>query len=162
MKPRGPKDPIKAAARQARAQRRVGEGAICACGEARPEALITGRKKTICFTCDALQRGKSLLEAHHVAGRANSPVTFEVPINDHRADLSVAQYDWPIATLRNLEGSPLLAASARIRGFIDMLLYLIRSLLEALPDELEAYDAQLRERLGPRWWHDVRNEERPS
>lgn len=162
MRPWKREDPIKAAAREARAQRRVGEGAICACGEIRPEALVAGRKKTICFNCDAGQRGRSTLEAHHVAGRANGPVTLDVPINDHRAELNVAQYDWPKLTLQNPEGSPLLAIAGAVRGFIDTLLYLIGKLLGPIPEALEAYDAQLRERLGPQWWLHVRNDEPPK
>jgi hypothetical protein len=162
MPPRKQKDPIKAAAREGRAQRRVGEGAMCACGEARPEALIAGRKEAICFNCDAQRRGKSAREAHHVAGRANSPVTLDVSINDHRAELSIAQYDWPKQTLRNPEASPLLAAAGGIRGFIDTLLFLIGKLLAPIPDALEAYDTQLRERLGPQWWLHVRDDQPPK
>jgi hypothetical protein len=52
------------------------------------------------------------MDAHHVAGKANSPITVPVPVNDHRACLSVAQADWPKSTLMNAHGSPLLAAAA--------------------------------------------------
>ena len=152
------KNPINAATRRARAQRRIGENAACRCGEKRPEALIAGRKPTLCYECDAKQHGKSTLEAHHVAGRANDPTTIDVPINDHRAELSVVQYDWSLPMLQNLEGSPLLAMAARIRGFIDCLMYLIKKLLVPIPDDLQAYDAQLRERLGPKWWLSDRND----
>jgi hypothetical protein len=65
------------------------------------------------------------MDAHHVAGKANSPVTVPVPVNDHRACLSVAQADWPKSTLMNVHGSPLLAAAACVRGFVDMVFYLI-------------------------------------
>ncbi|HET6274551.1 MAG TPA: hypothetical protein VFE16_01270 [Candidatus Cybelea sp.] len=156
------KDQIRTAARQAGAQRRVGEDAACPCGEKRPEALIAGRTPTVCYECDAKRRSKSTLEEHHVAGRANDPTAIDVPINDHRAELSVAQYEWPPLTLQNPEGSPLLAIAARIRGFVNTLLYLIGKLLEPIPGDLEAYDAQLRERLGPQWWLSVRNDEPPN
>lgn len=156
------KDPIKAAARRQRAQRRAGEDAICGCGEKRPQALIARRKQTVCFECDAKRRGKSTFEANHVAGRANDPTMLDVPINDHRAELSVAQYEWPPRTLQNPDRSPLLAISARVRGFVDALHYLIRKLLEPIPGDLEAYDAQLRERLGPQWWLQVRDDQPPK
>jgi hypothetical protein len=93
-----------------------------------------------------------MFEAHHVAGRANSATTLPLPINDHRAELSLAQYEWAQNTLQNPEGSPLLAMSGCIRGFIDALIYLIRKLLGWIPEALEAHDAQLREQQGPKWW----------
>src|ERR1700687_5110889 len=42
------RDPIGAYARKATAARRVGEDTKCACGEARPEALIPNSKPTVC------------------------------------------------------------------------------------------------------------------
>lgn len=60
------------------------------------------------------------MDDHHVFGKANDPTTIvTVPANDHRAELSVAQQDWPKKTPENPDGSPLLAAAARIRGFVD-------------------------------------------
>ncbi|MGA8534267.1 MAG: hypothetical protein WB615_09195 [Candidatus Tumulicola sp.] len=115
-------------------------------------ALIAGRSPIVCYECDAISRGKAPFEEHHVAGRANDPTTLTIPSNDHRAELSVDQYDWPLNTLQNPEGSPLLAIAARVRGFIDSVTYLIRNLLIRIPEDLEAYDAQLHERLGPKWW----------
>ncbi len=51
-------DPIGTAARRARRERRFGSGAACVrCGIAEPETLIATRR--------------TLLEAHHVCGRAN-------------------------------------------------------------------------------------------
>lgn len=132
------KDPFKTAARRARTQRRVGEDAVCPCGEKRPAALISGRKKTVCYECDLKRRGKSTVEAHHVAGCANSPTTVEVPANDHRAELSQAQCDWPPNTLRNPAQSPRLAKAARIRGVIDTVEYLMRTELIPMAVELEA------------------------
>lgn len=136
--PQRPKDPFKAAARRARTRRRVGEDAVCPCGENRPAALIAGRKNAICYECDLKRRGKSIVEAHHVAGRANSPTTVEVPANDHRAELSQAQCDWPPNTLRNPGQSPRLAKAARIRGVIDTVEYLMRTELLPMAEELEA------------------------
>lgn len=92
------------------------------------------------------------MDRHHVAGKANSPVTISVPVNDHRARLNDDQYDWLFDTLENPDGSPLLMAAACIQGFIDVVLYLIEKLLTWIADLLCALDAHLKERLGPKWW----------
>lgn len=146
------KDPIRAAARHDTAQRRVGDCAVCACGEERPESLLPDRDPAICYECDAKQQGESTLEAHHVAGKANDPTTIDIPTNDHRAELSVAQYDWPLRTLQNPDRSPLLAMAGCIRGFIDTTNYLMENLLGGIPSKLEALDAFLCDKLGPQWW----------
>ena len=91
-------------------------------------------------------------DEHHPFGQANSTVTLEVPVNDHRAQLSVAQYDWPTKTLENPDGSPLLAAAASIRGFIDTVLYLIEKGLHWIADMLEKADAFLVRKFGNKWW----------
>lgn len=155
------KDPIKVAARHAGAQRRIGEGSVCTCGEKGPEALIEGRKPNVCYECDAKRRGKSTLEAHHVAGRANDPTMIEVPTNDHRAELSVDQYDWPRRTLENPDRSPLLAMSGCIRGFIATTRYLMERLLGWIPPQLEGLDAFLCEHHGSQWWLKVPLRELP-
>ena len=72
-----------------------------------------------------------------------------MPVNDHRAELSVAQHDWPKQTLQNPDGSPLLRGAACVRGFIDQFFYLIKKLLLWIPEMLEALDAFLAEKLGP-------------
>lgn len=144
-------DPIKAYERRATAARRFGAGARCACGEARPEALIAGSNPVTCAACDRKEHGKTPIDNHHVAGRANSPITVPVPVNDHRATLSNAQYDWPRNTLENPEGSPFIAAAARIRGFANTVNYLIGQLLW-VAEMLETADLLLGKRLGRRWW----------
>src|SRR5215471_5653998 len=118
-------DPSGAQRRKATAKRRVGNKQ-CACGENRPEALIPGSNPTICAACDRKRKGKTTMDKHHVAGQANSPMTVPVPVNDHRACLSVAQADWPKQTLENPDHCPLLAGAASIRGSIDMIVYLIK------------------------------------
>jgi len=118
------RDPIAAYVRNARAQRRVGAGAQCSCGEARPFALIAGANPAICFACDRLPRGEAPFEEHHVYGRANGDLTLRVPINEHRARLSVAQYEWPPGTLSNPYGCPQCEAAARLRGIADVMQYL--------------------------------------
>src|ERR1041384_3256100 len=122
------RDPIRMHQRRATASRRVGEGAQCACGERRPHALIAGSITVICAQCQRRNRGQNIMDNHHIAGAANSPITIPVPVNDHRAELSAAQYDWPKATLENPEANPLLKIAACFRGFTDTLAYLLTTL----------------------------------
>ena len=146
------RDPIGAYQRKATAARRVGGHRQCACGEARPEALIAGSNPTTCAACERKRRGQTTVDDHHVAGKANSPVTISAPVNDHRARLSVTQYDWPKQTRDNPDGSPLLAAAACIRGFSDTIYYLIEKLILWVPVMLEMLDAFLVKKLGSKWW----------
>lgn len=146
------RDPIGAYQREATAARRIGAGKQCACGESRPEALITGSDPTICAECQRKRRGQTIMDDHHPAGEANSPATIPVPVNDHRAELSVAQHDWPKQTRENPDGSPLLAAAGCVRGFIDQIIYLVKKLLLWIPEMLEALDAFLAKKLEPKWW----------
>src|SRR5215467_9967630 len=93
-------DPIAAYQRKTAAARRIGQNAQCICGEKRPEALITGSVPIICAACKRKQEGKATMDDHHAFGEANdSATTIPVPVNDHRAELSVAQQDWPKRTL---------------------------------------------------------------
>lgn len=148
-----PRDPIRAYQRKARASRRAGAKAKCSvCGESRPEALIAGSNPTICTECRRKADGENPLDNHHPAGRANNPAKISAPSNDHRAELTPAQQDWPKKTLGNPGRSPLLAAAACERGFIDTNSYLIERLLYQNPEMLETLDAFLEERLGARWW----------
>ncbi len=119
-------DPIGAYQRGATAARRIGNGKQCACGESRPEALIENSVPVVCAACDRKKRGYTTMDDHHFAGKANNPATVPVPVNDHRASLTVAQADWPAETRNNPDGSPLLAAAACIRGFADWVVYLIQ------------------------------------
>lgn len=95
------------------------------------------------------------MDNHHVFAKANSPVTAPTPVNDHRAELNVAQYDWPKKTRENPDGSPLLAAAGAIRGFIDYIHYLIEKGLAWVARMLEAADAFLAEKLGAQWWRNT-------
>ena len=146
------RDPEAAWVRKTTAARRVGVNAKCACGEPRPEALIRNSKPTMCHKCKRRKEEKTIMDNHHVFGKANSPVTVPTPVNDHRADLSVAQYNWPKKTLENPEGSPFLAAAGVVRGFIDYIHYLIEKGLAWVARMLEAADAFLASQLGPKWW----------
>jgi len=147
------RDPIAAHQRKAIAVRRVGLDAQCACGESRAEALLSGSNPVICAACDRKQRGKTMLDRHHIAGKSNSPVTISIPVNDHRARLSADQHDWPRQTLENPNGSPLLSAAASLRGYSDTTAYLIETLLR--PEMLEVLDAILIEKFGPKWWINI-------
>ena len=89
---------------------------------------------------------------HHFAGQANSPITVSFPANDHVAELTPAQRDWPRKTLENPDGSPLLAAAASLRGFIDTVLHLMEKGLRWIADLLEKADAFLTQKFGENWW----------
>lgn len=147
------RDPIGKELRRARAQRRVGHGSKCAsCGESRPEALIAGSSPMICAECKRKQKGQSIVDRHHVAGRNNHNLTVPVRVNDHRAIFGPAQCDWRKETLENPTGSPLLAASACIRGFCDFVIYLINELLLWIADLLEDFHKELVHRFGDHYW----------
>lgn len=152
-------DPSGPHRRKVVAARRVGVGARCSCGEDRPEALIAGSNPKICAACQRAARGRTTTDQHHFAGRANNPATIPVPVNDHRAILSVAQTEWPKSTLTNTEGSPLLAGAACLRGFIDTILYLIEKGLLWLADMLEELDEVQVKKLGPQWWENTEIEQ---
>ena len=77
------------------------------------------------------------MDDHHVAGRANSPITIPVRANDHRAVLSPAQFEWPQDTLENPEGLETLKAAACIRGVADTYDYLANTLLRPVAELLE-------------------------
>jgi hypothetical protein len=95
------------------------------------------------------------MDNHHVAGRANSPVTVAIPANDHRAILSEAQREWPQITQENPNGDPLLMIAGCIRGFINTLDYITENFVRWIPEMLEALSAVLANRLGPQWWLDT-------
>ena len=144
-------DPIKAAARRSRSQRRVGQGAACTqCGESRPEALVSRSRPRLCQECYQRKQGMKTTHRHHPAGRANSPLTVEVPANKHRV-LSEAQYEWPPRTLQNPDGAPLLTIAAALRGAADLIEELVVRWIRSCAEMLEKLDAWLRERHG-KWW----------
>jgi hypothetical protein len=151
-KPFPPRDPGAAHLRKVNAARRIGVGARCACGESRPEALICKGKRIICAACDREKKGKSTVDYHHPFGKANNSTTMPVWVNDHRADLSAAQYDWPKKTRENPDSCPLRAAAGCIRGFVDTIVYLIEKGLLWIADALEWLSRFLLEQMGSEWW----------
>ena len=90
-----------------------------------------------------------------VAGKANSPITIPIRVNDHRAVLSPCQADWPKDTLENRSGSPLRAAAACVRGCIDTILYLIEQGLLWIAEMLEVLDVYLTKKLGSKYWENT-------
>src|SRR5580704_6900084 len=141
-KKKNKRDPIAAFQWESTSARRIGQGKKCECGEDRPLALVAGSNPTICASCDREKNGQSAFDQHHPAAKANHPATIPVWVNDHRAVLSDAQYDWPDETWRNPSGSPLLAGAASIRGFCETSDYLVCELLlqnALLFERLEAF-----------------------
>ena len=143
------RDPIGAWLRDTRAQRRVGR-APCACGEARPFALITGRSPPLCYRCERLAHGRKPYEDNHVFGKRNSSLMIRYPVNEHRAVLSVAQYHWPPGALDNPNTSPLLEGVARMHGAYDNIEHMLAENRE-FAAKLAQLEAQLTILFGPQW-----------
>lgn len=143
-------NPIKRDARQARRRRVVGPGARCACGETDPRCLTTSGDLVRCYACRSRAAGRPATEQHHPAGRHNLAATVPIPNNEHRI-LNDLQQEWPVMTLRNPTGSPLLQAAAAIRGWLDVLILIIERTIGWISPFLEALDAWLVEQLGDAW-----------
>ena len=93
------------------------------------------------------------MDNHHPFIKVNdSKTTIPVPVNDHRADLSESQRDWPKRTRENPDGSPFLAGAGRLRGFIDTVLYLIERGLLWVAEMLEKFDEWATEKWGRGYW----------
>jgi len=146
------RDPERVYVRRKTAARKVGRRRCATCPERRPQALLPDTDPIICAACERSQRGHSVLDEHHVAGAINSPVTLLVHVNDHRAELSELQNDWPEKTRENPDGSPALAAAGCIRGFVDTVVYLIKKCVLWVAELLEAPDAFLVDAAGRIWW----------
>lgn len=153
MKRRRSSNPVNAAIREDRAQRRVGANARChVCRESRPEALIRGSNPMICAECQRKAHGQSTIDDHHVAGRNNSPETIPLPVNDHRAELSVAQMDWSQEMRENPSGCPLIRAQAMLQGTADVVRYLFDKFVDFAVALLGTLSEYLRQTLGAHWW----------
>jgi hypothetical protein len=74
--------------------------------------------------------------------------------NDHRAADAYKHIDWPIETLRNPDGSPLLRAAACVRGWLDLLRVVIDRTVGWVPAFLEHLNTWLNAKLGASWWDD--------
>ena len=134
--------------------RRLGtRNPICAwpgCGETNPFVLQGYHPDISCYEHYLLSAGKPPYEAHHVAGQHNSDVTADVPGNDHRV-LSEMQRSWPDDTLRNPDHSPLRVVAAAIRGWLDVMRVIERS-VGWIPEFLEWLDLTLVDLYGSDWW----------
>jgi hypothetical protein len=148
---------IRRDARHARRQRALGPDAVCACGEKDLRCLLETDEGVQCYACRSLHAGRSGTERHHVAGRHNLAETVPIPNNEHRI-LSDMQQDWPMGTLRNQDGSPLLQVAAAIRGWIDILELILERTIGWIPCFLEVLDAWLCRMLGPAWGEAFRAE----
>ena len=144
------RDPIGAWLRDTRAQRRVGRAAACACGEARPFALLTGASPSLCYRCERLAHGREPYEDNHVFGKRNSALIIRYPINDHRAIFNVKQLDWTPETLENVNGDPLLEAMARFHGLDDNVVHMLADCIAFLP-KLKHVKELLVTVYGPDW-----------
>ena len=131
------RDPIRSHARQTVAARRVGKDVRCKCGETRPEALITGSKPVICAACQRRKKGQTDIDFHHIEGRKNSPLIAPVNVNDHRAILTPAQFDWPKFATRNRNARELIEASQSLWAVINYIEYLLNRLLRPRAEQLE-------------------------
>lgn len=148
-------NPIRSDARMARRTREVGPGSKCAlCDERDPRALVARASRVLCYECLATEQGRPRTEKHHFPNRYNSLFIVVILGNAHRI-LNDYQMDWPTKTYRNPHGSPLLRASAAIRGWLDVLRLIIDRGVEWIPAFLEDLDAWLEERLGPEWWRQI-------
>ncbi|MFY9663234.1 MAG: hypothetical protein WAK19_02175 [Candidatus Cybelea sp.] len=143
-------DPIGAWLRDKRAERRVGSAAACACGEARPYALLPGRTPSRCYRCERLAQGREPYEDNHVFGKRNSPRMIRYPINDHRAIFNVKQLDWTPETLKNVNGDPLLEAMARFHGLDNNVVHMLADCIDFLP-KMKLVRDQLVAVYGPNW-----------
>ena len=121
------------------------------CIEINPIALVGTDPGIWCYEHQAEEAGRLWVEAHHLAGRNNDPVTAAVPGNDHRV-LSDLQRDWPPDTLRNAEASPLIRAAAAIRGWLDVLWVILTRAVAWIPEALEWLDRRLLDHIGSEWW----------
>ena len=147
-----PRDPEAAYIRKATAARRAGVGAKCACGEARPGALIKNSNPKTCHECRRKTENKSTTDRHHPFGKANSPITISIPTNDHTSELNEAQRDWPKQVRENPDGSPLIAAAGCVLGIIDTVIYLVEKGLCWVADMLVAVDDYLKTQFGSKYW----------
>jgi hypothetical protein len=59
-------------------------GARCRCGETNPLALVRAERPIVCLECDAIRRGVSPWQDHHVSGRP-SRLRILLPCNLHAA-----------------------------------------------------------------------------
>ena len=141
-------------AREARLRQLGTRDPICRredCDERDPFSLTGSEPDIICYEHQAEEAGRSWLEEQHSQGQHNGSEKDPVPGNDHRAWDAMKPF-WPQDTLRNPNKSPLLRASATLRGFLDLLWLLVFRILGWIPSFLEELDAWLVAQYGAAWW----------
>lgn len=132
----------------------------CGCGETNPFALTGTHPNILSYECSSGTDGRTTVEGQHVAGRHNRPEIVPLMGNDHRVADS-HKITWPQETLRNPTGSPLLKASACIRGWLDLLRVVIDRTVGWVPAMLERLHDWLVIEHGPRWWDELDLEATP-
>jgi hypothetical protein len=118
------------------------------CDETDPFAVARQKGGLICYECHAMNKGRSPIEKHHLAGRHYDDFTIAVPGNDHRI-LTAFQLEGSIAILRNPARSRILKAAAYVDGWLDVL-RLMEARLRWIPQFLRQLDSYLT-KLRPNW-----------
>ena len=121
------------------------------CGESDWQCLTGRYPHILCYEHDAMAHGRSASEDQHPSGRNNEPAVIEMAGNDHRF-MDSFKLDWPERTLRNPDGSPLLATSASMRSQADWYRLARERVIGRRPEFLEWLDEELTKRIGPQWW----------
>ena len=123
----------------------------CGCGENDPFALTGTYPNILSYDCRNEADGRSVIEQQHVAGRHNRRETVAMLGNDHRVADS-HKVTWPVETLRNPTGSPLLKAAASLQGWLDLLRVVIDRTVGWVPAMLEKLHDWLVAEHGPQYW----------
>ena len=64
------------------------------CHEDDTLVLVPDDRCILCAECDAIRRGCSPIEEHHLAGRRNGPWCLLAPANMHRRLTAMQRYRW--------------------------------------------------------------------
>lgn len=125
------RDPeIDALAREARQRRRLPPGAACeTCGGAR-QLSVRPDGRVLCYEHLQVERGRSPVEADHLAGRENlGGLVVRLQANDHRTVTEMRQRlgtdEWPAA-----EGDPLLTLAHLLAGVASLLVLVAEWLVD--------------------------------
>lgn len=121
------------------------------CSETDPRALTGASPAIVCAEHAADRDGRSWLEAHHLAGRRNAPVTVWLPANWHARMTHRQQTAWRRELLRNPRADPLLRAEALLRGSRETVAVVLDEGLGPLETELADLRDYLVERIAPDW-----------
>jgi hypothetical protein len=139
-----PKDAeLRAIARTESRARRLPADAKCDGCQGREALSPRPDGRILCYECQLIEAGKAPVEADHVAGRANSPLTVPLPANFHR---SVTEFrdrngvgQWPAA-----DGNPLIAVAHFVAG--------LAAYLWAIATYLKDLAVKHDQDFGSAWW----------